>query len=504
MTLLRNLMDAGGFEKIKDSLEKREVKSVDLVEDSLKEIEKQNKEINAVVSSTPELALEMAKEADLLLDKKQRLDPLCGVPVGVKDLILVKDYKATAASKMLKDFIAPYDATVSAKLKESKAPIVAKLNLDEFAMGSSNENSFFGPCSNPWDTSRVAGGSSGGSAASVASAMLPVSLGTDTGGSIRQPSALCGLTGIKPTYGRVSRYGVVAFASSLDQVGSMAVDAFGAAATLESISGFDKFDANSSNIRVPSFYSETKKFRDENGIKGMRIGMPKEFFDQGVNPEVKKSIDEALELYQSLGAKLVEVSLPHVKHALATYYIICTSEASSNLARFDGIHYGHRSQSADPSQLDQIYSKSRGEAFGDEVKLRILMGTFSLSSGYYDAYYKKASQVRQLIYNDYASVFEKCDFIASPTSPFTAFKKAEKLSDPMQMYLSDIFTLSTNLAALPGISFNVGYDQTSLPIGMQLMAPWWKESDLLGSAALYQKERPEHTKLAPVFSGGQK
>ena len=400
---------------------------------------------------------------------------------------------------MLSNFVAPYDATVVSKLKSAGAPIIAKANLDEFAMGSSNETSFFGSVKNPWALDSVPGGSSGGSAAGVAARIAPLSLGTDTGGSIRQPASLCGITGIKPTYGRVSRFGVIAYASSLDQVGPMTIDALSSAAVLEVISGFCSHDSTSANRPVDSFYKNVEARLNRGSFDGLRIGVPKEFFDSpALALEVRNQVNESLKFFEAQGAKLVPISLPHLGHSLATYYLIATSEASSNLARFDGIHFGHRSSSPDARTLEQLYAHSRGEGFGSEVKMRIMLGTYALSAGYYDAYYKKASQVRTLIRNDFQSAFEKVDVIAGPTSPTTAFKIGEKQSDPLAMYLADIYTLAANLAGVPALSFNVGFDSSTKPIGLQLMSPWWQESLILEMAALFQNKKSETLKLSPV------
>lgn len=482
------------YRELRLALDEKKISSLELTEALLKKSKDSNHKLNAYISFTDELALAQAKEADARLAKGERT-ALLGLPIAVKDLILVKDYKATAASKMLESFVAPYDATVVTKLKAAGAPIIGKTNLDEFAMGSSNETSYFGAAKNPWDLSRVPGGSSGGSAAAVASRSSLLSLGTDTGGSIRQPSALCGITGIKPTYGRVSRYGVVAFASSLDQVGPMCSDSLGAAAVLEAISGRDIHDATSAAAKVPNFVKIAEDFAREGKLKGLRLGIPREFFGDGLDVGVEKEIREALRVFEKNGAQLIDIELPHTPYSLATYYIVCTSEASSNLARYDGIHYGHRTQKK-VQNLEELYSTNRREAFGEEVRLRIMLGTFCLSSGYFDAYYRKASQMRTLLREDFKRAFEKCDVIAGPTSPTTAFKFGEKSENPISMYLSDVYTLSTNLAGVPGLSFNVGYSN-ALPVGMQLLGPWWRDDLLLSVAHAYQELVPETVKGAP-------
>lgn len=487
---------ASSTDKIRRALDQGEVTSVQLTEAALERAHQTNEKTNAFISFCDESAIKEAKAADERIKAGEK-NPVLGIPIALKDLILTHGHKSTAASRMLENFIPPYDATVTAKLKKDGAPIFGKTNLDEFAMGSSNETSFFGEVKNPWNLDRVPGGSSGGSAAAVAARVSPFSLGTDTGGSIRQPSSLCGITGIKPTYGRVSRYGVVAFASSLDQVGPMCSDALGCAAVLESISGKDVHDMTSRELKVPNYYENTLQYAKKDSLKGLRIGLPKEFFGPGLNEEVKKSIENALDFYRSEGAETVEVDLPHSKYSLATYYIVCTSEASSNLARYDGVHYGHRTERL-TGNLEDLYARNRGEGFGAEVRLRILLGTFCLSSGYYDAYYKKASQVRTLMKKDFDAAFAKCDVIMGPTSPTTAFKIAEKMDDPVAMYLNDNYTLSTNLAGLPALSMNVGFDSQKLPIGMQIWAPWWKEDEILGLSHYYQNKNPDTVKGAPL------
>ena len=494
------------FSELRLALDNASISSRELTFECLRRARASQSELNAFITILDEEALASADAADLRLKAGER-NPLLGLPVAIKDLILTKGHLTTAASKMLETFVAPYDATVWARLKLAGCPLVGKSNLDEFAMGSSNETSHFGAVRNPWNLGCVPGGSSGGSAAVVAARVAPLSLGTDTGGSIRQPSSFCGLTGLKPTYGRVSRYGVVAFASSLDQVGPMAPDALSCAALLATISGHDHHDATSSSAPPADFLAETKAWvascaEGSSGLRGKRIGIPKEYFSlEGLNEEVRKSVLDALNFYRGLGAELVELSLPHTRYAVSTYYLVCTAEASSNLARYDGVHYGHRSPNFKGGSVSDLYIMTRGEGFGDEVRLRILLGTFALSAGYYDAYFKKASQVRTLIKRDFEEAFQRCDFVAGPTAPTTAFKLGEKQGDPLAMYLSDVYTLSTNLAGLPGISFNVGFDSKNLPIGLQLVSPWWKESSLLGMAAIFQNLRPESQKISPLAQG---
>ncbi len=429
-------------------------------------------------------------------DKKSLRDFV--VPVGVKDIVLVKGVRATCGSRILENFVAPYDATVVTKLRKAGALIIGKTNLDEFAMGSSNETSYFGPVKNPWNTECVPGGSSGGSAAAVAARITPVALGTDTGGSIRQPASLSGIVGIKPTYGRVSRYGVIAYASSLDQVGCFATNVTDAAILTQIISGKDEKDSTSVDIPVPNFEAicnETKK--DPSALKGLRVGIPKEYFIDGLNPEVREVIDQALKVLEKLGAKLVPISLPHTDYALAAYYIIAPAEASSNLARYDGIRYGHRAENA--TDLMDLYCRTRSEGFGDEVKRRIMIGTYVLSSGYYDAYYLKAQKVRTLIAQDFHNVFSNdCDVIACPTSPSTAFKIGEKSSDPLQMYLSDVFTIPVNLAGLPGMSVPCGFDSKELPVGLQLIGKAFDEATLFKTGLAFEMATEWVSKLPPI------
>jgi aspartyl-tRNA(Asn)/glutamyl-tRNA(Gln) amidotransferase subunit A len=436
-------------------------------------------ELNAFISLTPDLAKEQALEADQRIRAGQS-GPLLGIPIAVKDIISTKGYKTTCASKILENYVAPYDATVTSKLKEAGAVIVGKTNMDEFAMGSSNEHSIFGPVKNPWDTERVPGGSSGGSAAAVAARLAPLALGTDTGGSIRQPASLCSIVGLKPTYGRVSRYGVVAFASSLDQVGSFAVDVRDCARLTGVICGHDPMDSTSVSTPVPDFEKSLGQ-----SIKGLRIGIPKEYFIPGLATEVEAAIKTAIKQFVDLGAVLVDISLPHTEAALACYYILAPAEASSNLARFDGVKYGYRAPGC--SELSEMYSKSRSAGFGDEVKRRIMIGAYVLSSGYFDAYYLHASKVRTLIAKDFKDAFaNKCDVILCPTSPTTAFKRGEKDEDPMAMYLNDVFTIPVNLAGLPGMSMPCGFDSKGLPIGLQLIGKPWDEETIFKAGFAYE------------------
>lgn len=469
---------------------RKDISSREFTERALKAIEK-NSNLNAFITVCADEALKDASEADNLRSKGDTR-PLLGVPVAVKDMILTKGVKTTAASKILSNYIPPYDATVVKKLKNAGAIIIGKTNMDEFAMGSSNEHSYFGSVKNPWNTKLVSGGSSGGSAVSVAARLSPFALGTDTGGSIRQPASLCGVVGIKPTYGRVSRYGVVAYASSLDQVGVFARSVEECALLTETISGKDEFDSTSVDITPVKDITL--------GIKGLKIGIPKEYFTDALDPIVNSMVSEALKTLESLGATLVPISLPHTELALAAYYVIAPAEASSNLARYDGIRYGVREEGED---LFSLYANSREAGFGAEVKRRIIIGTYVLSSGYYDAYYKKAQQVRRLIQNDFLDVFKNsCDVIAAPVSPFPAWGLGEKISDPLKMYLSDILTIPVNLAGLPGMSLPCGFTKDRLPIGFQLIGKPFDEKTLYQVGATYQKETNFHNELPPGVEDG--
>jgi aspartyl-tRNA(Asn)/glutamyl-tRNA(Gln) amidotransferase subunit A len=454
-----------------------------------------------VAAREPKVRAFMRVEADgakaqaAAVDAKRKagakLGPLAGVPVAIKDVLCTKGVTTTCSSKILENFVPPYDATVITRLKAADAVLIGKTNMDEFAMGSSTENSAYQTTRNPWDLDRIPGGSSGGSAAAVAACLAPVSLGTDTGGSIRQPASLCGIVGIKPTYGRVSRYGMIAFASSLDQIGPFTHDVYDNALLMEIIAGHDPHDATSVDQPVPAY---TKTLNQK--VDGLRIGVPKEFFGQGLDSEVEGAIRAALKEYERLGAKLVDVSLPHSNYAVAVYYIVATAEASSNLARFDGMHYGHRTkQKAD---LIATYAKSRGEGFGKEVQRRIMLGTYALSSGYADQYYHKALKVRRLIKNDFDAAFERCDVIMGPTAPTAAFRKGEKSDDPLAMYLSDIYTISCNLAGIAGLSIPCGFTTGNLPIGLQLLSPPFDEERMLRIARMYEAVTDWHTKRPAV------
>jgi len=468
-------------EQIRNRVRKGELKAVDVAQESLKRIKANNPKLNAFITISEELAFEQARAVDEKVRAGRDPGILAGVPVAVKDMLCTKGVRTTAASKILNDFIPPYNATVVEKLVGAGAIVVGKANQDEFAMGSSNENSAFGNVKNPWDLTRVPGGSSGGSAAAVAARLAPAAIGTDTGGSIRQPASFCGITGIKPTYGRVSRYGVIAFASSLDQVGPMTQNVKDAAIMLEAICGKDPKDSTSASIAVPKWSEGLKS-----DMKGMTVGLPKEYFDEGIEPDVRKAVTRAIDTMKAQGAKVVDISLPLTPYAIGIYYLIATSEASSNLARYDGIRFGHRTKQA--GDLDDLYKNSRGEGFGPEPKRRIMLGTYALSSGYYDAYYKKASQARRLLKEDFLKAFNQCDVIACPVTTGPAFRIGEKSSDPLALYLNDIFTLSLNLAGLPGMSVNCGFTESEapqgpgLPIGLQLMSKHFEEDKILRAA----------------------
>ncbi len=463
-----------------DKVRRGEIKARALVEESLTRSKKSQPVLNAFITICENEALKSADRVDSLVSQKKDPGLLAGVPLAIKDLLLTKGIRTTAASKILDNFVAPYSSTVTNKLEAAGAVIVGKTNLDEFAMGASNENSAYGPVKNPWDLTRVPGGSSGGSAAVVAARITPGSIGTDTGGSIREPASFCGITGIKPTYGRVSRYGVVAFASSLDQVGPMTRTVEDSAIILEVISGKDRHDSTTAQIAVPPF---SKNIFDS--VKGLKIGLPKEYFVDGIDTEVRKAVENGIEILKSLGAQIVHISLPHTSYGIAVYYLIAPCEASSNLARYDGVRFGHRSK--ENKDILDLYCQSRGEGFGPEPKRRIMLGTYALSSGYYDAYYKKACQVRRLIRDDFVKAFQTCDVIAAPVATTPAFKLGEKSSDPLQMYLNDIFTLGPSLAGIPALSLNCGFTKNGLPVGLQLMASHFQEEKIINSAHALEK-----------------
>lgn len=469
---------------IRDILEgyqKKAFKPSELVAAYFSAIEAQNGALNAFLELRPEESRKRATELDGRMADAQKL-PLFGVPLAIKDNFLVKGWKATAGSKILDGYVSPYTATSVERLEAAGAVIMGKVNCDEFAMGSSNENSAYGPVKNPWDLERVPGGSSGGSAAAVAAGLSAGSLGTDTGGSIRQPASLCGIVGLKPSYGRVSRYGIVAYASSLDQVGPFGKTVWDSARLLEVMAGYDSKDSTSSRAVVPKYTEQLP----QGTLRNVTVGVPREWLE-GLDEDVRKSFETAIAALKGEGAKIVDIQLPHSKYALSTYYLIAPSECSSNLARYDGVHYGHRTKNAKTGE--ELYMRSRGEGFGREVKLRIMLGTYALSAGYYDAYYLKANQVRKLIQKDFETAFASCQAIVAPTSPTTAFKLGDKTEDPLKMYLSDIFTLPVNLAGLPGVSVPCGVDRQNLPIGLQFIGKPFDETGLLQMAHAYEKVR---------------
>jgi aspartyl-tRNA(Asn)/glutamyl-tRNA(Gln) amidotransferase subunit A len=471
---------------IREGLQSGQFSCVEVTKASLDKAEKL-KSLNCFIELSGQSALRQAQEIDTLI-KAGKQGPLLGVPVGIKDVICTKGVRTTAGSKILHNFIPPYDATVVRKLLTAGTVSIGKLNMDEFAMGSSNENSAYGPVQNPWNPEYVPGGSSGGSAAAVAAGICPITLGTDTGGSIRQPASFCGIVGLKPTYGRVSRYGVIAYASSLDQVGGFAANVRDCALVTQAICGRDPNDATSVDQAVPDFEKSLGL-----PIKGLRIGIPKEYFVTGLDGDISAALKKAIQVLEHLGAIPVEVSLPHTELAVSVYYILAPAEASSNLARFDGIRYGHRA--AGQLDLKTLYAKSRSEGFGKEVQRRILVGSYVLSSGYFDAFYLKAQKVRSLIVQDFQNAFkDHCDLIIAPTTPAAPFKIGEKVSDPLQMYLNDIFTIPVNLAGLPGMSIPCGFTGNGLPIGIQLIGRPWDEETLFRVASAYESETDWHTK----------
>jgi aspartyl-tRNA(Asn)/glutamyl-tRNA(Gln) amidotransferase subunit A len=457
-----------------------------LADESLQTIRQRDPRVQAFLHVDEAAALAQARSVDQRRKRGEPLGLLAGLPVAVKDVLCTKGQPTTCGSKILQNYVPPYDAGVIERLRQADAVVIGKTNLDEFAMGSSTENSAYQITRNPWDLERVPGGSSGGSAAAVAACEAALALGTDTGGSIRQPAAFCGLVGLKPSYGRVSRYGLVAFASSLDQIGTFSHDVSGAALLLEAIAGHDGRDSTSVDQPVPSY----SRSLDE-PIRPLTIGVVKEHFAEGLDPEIASAVRDALQVYESLGASVRDVSLPHSPYATATYYLVATAEASSNLARYDGMHFGHRT--ARPGNLIQTYERSRGEGFGPEVKRRIMLGTYALSSGYKDAYYLKALKVRRLIRDDYDKAFASCDVIVGPISPTPAFKVGERVADPLAMYLSDVYTIGCNLAGLPGVSIPCGFTKTGLPIGLQLVAPPFAEEKLLRVARAYERATEWHT-----------
>ncbi len=487
-------------QEMRQGLLDTEFSAVELASAHLDSIKESNETLNSFITITEDKALAAAKAADTRLSSEKENSPLlCGLPLALKDMLVTKDVETTCGSKILKGFVPPYTGTAVARAEKQGMVVVGKTNMDEFGMGSSSENSAFGPVRNPWDTERIPGGSSGGSAAAVASGQAPLALGTDTGGSIRQPAAMTGIVGLKPTYGRVSRYGAVAYASSCDQVGPFARNIPDLAMLFAAIAGKDPQDATSVAEDVPDYLAEVAE-KATSGLAGLKVGVPQEYLVDGLQPDVKSAFESSLGVFEKLGAEIVDVSLPHTEHALATYYIIVPAEASSNLARYDGVRYGHRTAKADT--LQELYAKTRGEAFGKEVKRRIMMGSYVLSAGYYDAYYLKAQQVRTLVANDFLAAFTNhCDVIATPVSPCTAFKLGEKTSSPLEMYLADALTVPVSLAGLPALSIPCGLDTQNLPIGLQLIAPAFEESKLLSTGNAFLTEQP--FELKPLTSGGQ-
>lgn len=466
-------------------LDQGEFSSVELTQAYLDRINKEDSRYNSFITVTDELALRQAADADAMRTAGQAT-AMTGLPLAHKDIFCTQGVRTSAGSKMLDNFVSPYDATIIRKFNAAGTVSLGKTNMDEFAMGSSNESSFYGVCKNPWDLDRVPGGSSGGSAAAIAAGLTPAATGTDTGGSIRQPAAFCNLTGLKPTYGRVSRYGMIAYASSLDQGGPMALTAEDAAMMMNVMAGMDPLDSTSADKAVPDYTASL-----DQPLSGLKIGLPKEFFAEQLNNEIAATVHAAIKEYEALGATVKEVSLPNTALSVPAYYIIAPSEASSNLSRFDGVRYGYRCE--DPKDLEDMYKRTRGEGFGTEVKRRIMVGTYALSEGFYDAYYKKAQQIRRLIQQDFVRVLSEVDVIMGPTTPTTAFKLGEKTSDPVEMYMEDIFTLSLNLAGLPGMSIPCGFSN-GLPVGLQIIGNYFAEEKLLNVAHKFQQATDWHTR----------
>ncbi len=471
------------IKQIQQGLASGEFSSEEITADYLQLIKQHNPELNCFISITDELATQQARAADASIAGGDAR-ALTGVPLAHKDIFCTDGIKTSCGSRMLDNFIAPYNATIIEKINSAGAVMLGKTNMDEFAMGSSNENSFYGPVANPWNRERVPGGSSGGSAAAVAAGLTPAATGTDTGGSIRQPAALCGVTGIKPTYGRVSRYGMIAFGSSLDQGGAFARTAEDCAILLQQMAGFDQRDSTSIDQPVPNYSGDF-----ERDLKGLRIGLPEEYFAEGLDVDIARVIESAIDQYRKLGAEIIDVSLPNTRLSIPVYYVVALAECSSNLSRFDGVRFGHRCDN--PKDLEDLYKRSRGEGFGEEVKRRIMLGTYALSAGYYDAYYLKAQQLRRLIKQDFEKAFEQVDVIAGPTTPEVAFKLGDKTNDPVSMYLQDIYTISLNLAGLPGMSIPAGFSQ-GLPVGLQLIGNYFDEARLLNVAHQFQLHSDFH------------
>ena len=483
--------------ELQEKLKNKELTITQITKAYTDRINEKEKDVQAFVTTLTKEANKQASEIEEKINKGEETGEFAGIPIGIKDNMCTKGIKTTCSSKMLENFVSPYDATVVEKLNKENMIDLGKLNMDEFAMGGSTEYSYFKKTKNPWNLNKVPGGSSGGSAAAVAANMVPWALGSDTGGSIRQPASFCGVVGLKPTYGLVSRYGLVAFASSLDQIGPITKDVRDSAMLLNIIAGHDEKDTTSSN-REKIDYTKCLK----NDVKGLKIGVPKEFFGEGINPEVKEKLQKAIDTYKELGAQIEEFSLNIAEYALATYYIIACAEASSNLGRFDGIRYGYRAKEF--KNLKELYKKSRSEGFGAEVKRRIILGTYVLSSGYYDAYYKKAQQVRTLVMNEFNKAFEKYDVILTPTSPTVAFDIGSKSENPLEMYLADICTVSVNIAGLPGISIPCGIDGQGMPIGMQLIGNKFCEETILNAAYTFEQKIKFRDNYKPEFKGGAK
>jgi len=476
--------------ELAQDLHDKKISSVELTEYFLGRIRQHDKSLNAFITVAEQHAIEQARAADARLASGDA-DILTGLPIAQKDIFCTRGIKTSCGSKMLDNFISPYDATVVDKMNRQGAVMLGKLNMDEFAMGSSNETSYYGPVKNPWNTECVPGGSSGGSAAAVAARLTPAATGTDTGGSIRQPASLCGLTGLKPTYGRVSRYGMIAFASSLDQAGPLTQSADDAAMILQVIAGFDPKDSTCVERPVPDYSATLAE-----SIKGLKIGLPKEYFGEGLDPKVADAVHAAIDQYKLLGAELIEISLPNSGLAVPAYYVVAPAECSSNLSRFDGVRFGYRCQ--DPQDLEDLYKRSRGQGFGPEVKRRIMIGTYALSAGYYDAYYLKAQKVRQLISDDFKKAFQQVDVIMGPASPSVAFRFGERSDDPISMYLSDIYTIAANLAGLPGMSIPAGFAH-ELPVGLQIIGNYFEEARLLNVAHQFQLNSDWHTQVPAAF-----
>ena len=473
------------------AIKNKEISAVELTKAALERINQIDEKLGSFNSLTEDTALATAKKVDEMVARGEELPLLAGVPLALKDNMNLVGSKTTASSKILENFVSPFNATITQKLLDNCVPILGKANLDEFAMGSSNENSAFKKVHNPWNLNKVPGGSSGGSAASVAACEVTLSLGSDTGGSIRLPASFCGIVGMKPTYGRVSRYGLIAFASSLDQIGPFARTVEDAANLLEVISGHDPKDSTSLNIPVEHYAASLN-----NDIKGKKIGVIKELMAEGLSEDVSKALQKAINDYKAMGCEVVEISLPSLKYSIGIYYILATAECSSNLARFDGVKYGYRTP--DAKNLMEMYTKTRAEGFGPEVKRRIMLGTYALSSGYYDAYYKKAQQMRALVTQEFAKAFEKVDVLISPTCPNTAFDMGAKTSDPLAMYLTDIATISANLAGIPGLSVPAGFDKDGMPIGLQILAPQMQDAKLLNFAYKFEQANDYYKKLANI------